>query len=169
MYVCPQSSSNYLDANAFGVDITCLNHRNNQTQLMQTACRVTKSVCPCGGKVTTDSKFETTSWDWGLQMSLLLPGASFAGATLLLSPRASFLALWSPSAHRWIYAGDAAIFGWTVRTLLLPLREVVRKRGKSTDDLLLHHAQPVCWNLRDGFILRAAPITSQRDQVYVDK
>jgi hypothetical protein len=70
---------------------------------MQTACRVTKSVCPCGGKVTTDSKFKTTSWDWGLQMSLLLPGASFAGTTSLLSPRDSFLALWSPSAHRWIF------------------------------------------------------------------
>jgi hypothetical protein len=41
------------------------------------------------------------------------------------------LALWSPSAHRRIYAGDAVISGWTVRMLLLPLREVVRKREQS--------------------------------------
>jgi hypothetical protein len=75
----------------FGVAITCLNHQNNQTQLMQTACRVTKSVWPCSGKVTIDSKFETTSWAWGLQMSLLSPRASFVGATSLLSPRASFV------------------------------------------------------------------------------
>jgi hypothetical protein len=34
----------------------------------------------------------------------------------------------SPSAHVRIYAGHAAISRWTVRTLLLPLCEVVRKR-----------------------------------------
>jgi hypothetical protein len=98
-----------VDANAFGVDITCLNHWNNQIQLMQTASRVIKSVWPCAGKVTIDSKFETTLWAWGLQMSCYHLELVLLARHPCCRLKLASLPLWSPSAYRRIYAGDDVV------------------------------------------------------------